>query len=108
MSDITKIRETRTKDEGDWDEWPYPTVEIESVISGELRSRILAVLGRKDDGSEMRLVEIQVSGGWSEFTQEDECEIGIKIGAETIWKDDYNYSSESAMAAFMRKFGGEK
>ena len=108
MSDITKVRETRTKDDGDWDEWPYPTVEIESVVSGELRSRILSVLGIEDDGQKIMLVETNVSGGWSEFTQETECGIEVRIDAETAWKDEYNYSSESAMAAFLRKFGGNQ
>ena len=107
MSDIRKVRETLTKDEGDWEEWPYPTVTIESVVSGELRSRIFAVLGRADDGAEVRLVETKVSAGYSEYTQEDECEIEVKIGTETAWKDDYNYSSESAIASFMRHFASQ-
>ena len=101
---IKKVRETRTKDDGDWGEWPFPTVEIESVISGDLRSRILAKLGREDDGCEVRLVETAVSAGYSEFTQEDECSIEVKIGSDVAWSDEYAYSTESAMAKFLQEF----
>ena len=101
--DITRLRETRTKDDGDWDEWPYPTVEIESVISGELRARILAKLGHTDDGCEVRLIETNVSGGWSEFTQEDECSIEVKIGSGVAWRDE-TFSTESAMERFLKQF----
>lgn len=103
MNDIRKIRQTETKDDGDWEEWPYPTVEIESVISGDLRSRILTKLERADDGCEIRLIETSVSGGYSEYTQEDECSIEVKIDTETVWKAE-TFSTESATARFMEKF----
>lgn len=107
MSDIRKVSETRVKeDDGEWDDWPYPTVTIESVVSGNLRSRILNELERHDDGCEIRLIENQVSGGYSEYTQEDDCSIEIRIGQETVWENKFNFSSESAMAAFLRQFGG--
>jgi hypothetical protein len=68
VSDITKVSELRSKDEGNWDDWPYPTITITSRITGDLRSRILARL-RLPDG-EVILEESEVSGGYSEFTQE--------------------------------------
>lgn len=105
MSDIEKIRETREKEGyGDWDEWPYPTVTVESRVTGDLRARILQVLEHADDQAEVRLIETYVSGGYSEYTQEDECEIEVKIGDSSAWKDEYNYSTESAMAKFLNKF----
>jgi hypothetical protein len=104
MNDIRKVMESRSKEDGDWDDWPYPTVTIESVVSGELRARILTVLGYADDGREVRLIESQVSGGYSEYTQEDECSIEVRIGAEVAWKNMF-YSEESAMAAFLANFG---
>jgi hypothetical protein len=106
MSDITKISESYSKDPDyhDWDAWPYPTVCIESVVSGELRSRILTALDWKDDGSELHLVETKISSGWSEYTPEDDCEIAVMIGSQTLWESKHHYNSEPAMAAFMQRF----
>jgi hypothetical protein len=104
MGDIRKVSETREKD-GDWDAWPYPTVTIESVVSGGLRSRILAKLGRPADSPEVRLVEMRVSGGFSEYTQEDECAIEIRIGEQKAW--EHESTGEWAMAEFLAEFGGD-
>lgn len=105
MSDLRKVRETRTKDDGDWDEWPYPTLTIESVISGDLRTRALSKLGRPDHDGEVLLIESHVSAGWSEYTQEDDYSIEVSINGESAWKDEYNYSTESAMAQFLKWIG---
>lgn len=102
--DIQKVKETRTKDAGDWGEWPFPTLEIESVITGELRSRILAKLGRSDETAEMLLIETNVSSGYSEYTQEDECSIRVRIGEDTAWQADYEHSTDAAMARFLKEF----
>lgn len=106
MSDIRKVRETRSKDDGDWEEWPYPDFEVESVVSGELRRRILASLEREEDGCEVRLIESEISGGWSEFTQEDDHSIELRIGEAVVWESKDEASQESAMASFLRRFGG--
>ena len=102
--DIQKIRETRTKEDGDWGEWPYPTLEIESVVSGELRARILTKLGKETDGGEVRLIETNVSAGYSEYTQEDECSAEVRIGSETVWKAEYEHSIGAAMTSFLKVF----
>ena len=107
MSDIRKVRATQEKD-GDWEEWPYPTETIESVISGDLRARILRILERTDDGAEVRLIETNVSGGYSEYTQESECDIEVRIGGDVAWKDEYSFSTESAMTKFLAKFAEGK
>jgi len=107
VSDIQKVREIREKDSGDWEDWPYPTETIESRVTGELRESILRHLNRADDGAEVLLIESKVSSGYSEYTQEDECEIEVKIAGKVAWGDDNWGSSEGAMAAFLRTFTGQ-
>jgi hypothetical protein len=106
VSDISKVREIWAKD-GDWEEWPYPTVTIESVISGELRSRVLRVLELEDTGQEVVLVENKVSGGYSEYTQENDFGIEVKVAGVRQWHEDWASSQESAMAGFLAKFALE-
>lgn len=104
MSDIRKVRETYSKENpGDWEDWPYPTVTIESEVSGELRAGILAKLGRSK--GDVCLVESEVSGGWSEWTQETDYEISVEIDGEKVWGDEYSPSKESALAAFLEWVG---
>jgi hypothetical protein len=81
MSDITKIREWVDADEPEpedgWD-WPHPPVNVESLATGDLRAAILAKLGRPaDDSCEVRLMESEIEGGWSEFTIETDYEIEV-------------------------------
>jgi hypothetical protein len=105
MSDITKIREwvdsEEAEPEGGWD-WPTPPVNVESLISGDLRARILAKLGRADDGCEVKLAETEIEGGYSEFTVDYDYEIAVWIGAERVWRYDLAFSAEDSMAAFLR------
>lgn len=107
MRDIRKVRATQEKD-GDWEEWPYPTETIESVVSGDLRARILRILERADDGTEVRLIETNVSGGYSEYTRETECDIEVRIGGDVAWKYEDSLSNESAMTKFLAKFAESK
>ena len=101
MSDITKIKVTRFKEDGEWDEWPYPTIEITSRITGELRDKILKRIGREpSDTTEITIVESNISSGWSEFTQDNDYGIELFVGAEWIRICDYETSVESAMSQF--------
>lgn len=103
MSDITKISELRTKDGGDWDKWPYPTVTITSAITGELRKRILAKLEIADNpGTEVTIEESEVSGGYSEYTQENDCSIRVMVDGTEHWQRGDMYGTDGAMAAFMK------
>ena len=102
MGDIRKVSETRSKDDGDWDEWPYPTVTIESEVTGELRSKVIAAAGGEPVPGRVIITETEVSGGYSEFTQETEYGIEVRIDGASVWKDEYNMDSETAMSAFMR------
>ena len=102
--DITKIREERSKEDGDWDEWPYPTVDITSRITGELKDKILKLTG--DSEGEVTLVETEVSGGYSEYTQEDEHSIRVLIGKRQVWCAPYEMSGDRAMARFLAWVGG--
>lgn len=104
MSDIRKVREVREKDDGDWEDWPYPILTIESVVSGGLRAIILARLNAPDT-AEVRLIETCVSGGYSEFTQEDDYGIEVLADGASAWKHEYGTSAESSMARFLAEFG---
>ena len=104
MSGITKIREWVDSDEpepeGGWD-FPAPPVNVESLISGDLRARILAKLERADDGCEVKLVETEIEGGYSEFTREYDYEIAVWIGEQRVWHHDASWTAEDSMAAFL-------
>lgn len=104
MSDITKISELRTKDNGEWDDWPYPTVTITSAITGELRKRILAKLEITDlPGVDVTIEESEVSVGYSEFTQETDYGIRVMVDGVEKWKrEGFDFSTDSTMAAFMK------
>lgn len=100
MSDITKISEQRTKDGGDWDEWPYPTINITSRVTGDLRAKILARLDRTN--GDVELQELEVSGGYSEYTQENDYEIRVLVDGRERWGSKYGTSAEDSMAMFLK------
>jgi hypothetical protein len=102
MGDIKKISETCEKDGGDWEEWPYLTVTIKSEVTGELRGKIIAKAGGEPTPGRVTLIETKVSAGYSEYTQEDECSIEVRIDGASVWKDEQNFSSDRGMAAFLR------
>lgn len=112
MSDITKVREWRdtdeTEPEGGW-EWPAPPVCIESVVTGELRQRILARAGQAH--GRVRIVESEVDGGYSEYTVETyygRLAVWLdQVGEEPmmIWGVDAEWAAENAMAAFLKWVG---
>jgi hypothetical protein len=89
---------------GDPDKWPYPTITIESEISGELRDRIIARTGLT---GRVTLLESEISGGYSEYTQETDYEIEVLIDGHHVWNDDYQWSTESAFGAFMTWVAGD-
>ena len=101
MSDITRIKVTQFKEDGDWDEWPYPTIETTSRITGKLKNKILKRIGREpSDTTEIIIVESNISSGWSEFTQDNDYAIEVFVGTECIRICDYETSVESAMGQF--------
>ena len=110
MSDITAIRTWVESDEpepeGGYD-WPHPPIYVESAISGELRDRILAKLGRSGDDIQLRLVESEIEGGWSEFTVKTDYEIEVWLDRpgsepERVWHRDMDGNAEAAMSAFLK------
>lgn len=110
MSDITKIREWLDTDEPEpghgWD-WPAPPICIESAVSGDLRASILAKLGRSaSDPAEVRIIEMEVEGGWSEFTVETDYQIEVWLHApgqsQRLIEFDCQWSREDALARFLR------
>ena len=112
MGDITKVREWIDSDEpepeGGYD-WPHPPICIESAVTGELRGRILDKLGRLGEGLRVRIIELEVEGGWSEFTIETDYYIEVWIDSdgrepEKVWERD-TWSASDTMAAFLKWVG---
>lgn len=109
-ADIVKIREWEDADEPmpeeGWD-WPHPPYCIESRVEGDLRRRVLANVGRTaDEPCEVRLIERECEGGWSEYTSETwfEMELWLDEGRQSqrIWSTDYEWSQESGLAALLK------
>ena len=109
MSDIIKIREwldtEETEPEDGW-EWPHPPICVESRIEGDLRAAILAKIGRPaDDTAEVRIVESEIEGGWSEFTVEVDHDIEVWLHegrqAQKVF-DATDWTADASMAAFLK------
>lgn len=81
------------EDGRDADEWPYPTRYQKSLVEGGLADAIRARLGRPAS-EPVFLTETVVSGGYSEYTQENDFYHTITVGDEVIevqeggWEDD--------------------
>lgn len=110
MSDMVKIREWVDSDdpepEDGW-EWPHPPYCVESRVQGDLRSRVLTKLGRPvDDPCEIRLIERDCEGGWSEFTAESwfDLEVWVHEGrqAQRVWETTDQWNQENGLAALLK------
>lgn len=91
---------------GDW-VWPPPPEFVESRIEGRLREDILNRLARPiDDACEVRIIESEIEGGYSEYTVEVEygIEVWIHEGRQSqkVWENDYAYSSENSLASLLK------
>lgn len=75
------------------DDWPYPDRHVKFLVGGELAERIVKRLGEAD-GTPVFLIETTESGGYSEYTQEDEVRFKISCGAQTASFDDYSLRVE--------------
>nr|WP_296763756.1 hypothetical protein [Rhodococcus sp. (in: high G+C Gram-positive bacteria)] len=75
------ISEWEDEDENDG-EWPYPTEYVKSVISGELADQVRKKIGKdkNDFLPPVYITEINVSGGYSEYTQENDYSFIIECG----------------------------
>ena len=70
------------------DDWPYPTTHKKFLIGGDLAARVCKRLGA-DEGTPVFITEKVESGGYSEFTQEDETKFIVECGVHTMWFDEY-------------------
>jgi hypothetical protein len=66
------------------EEWPYPTRYSKSLITGELADRIRERLGQNAGKPPVFITEQVVSGGYSEYTQENDYYHTINVGSETV------------------------
>ena len=65
------------------DDWPYPNRYSKSLITGDLADLIRKRLGQPDHAPVM-LTEKVESGGYSEYTQENDYHHTITVGPETV------------------------
>lgn len=104
MSDIVKIHEWTDTDghtpneDGGYD-WPYPTEVIESEVVGDLREKVLTRTDRFD--GDVRIVERVVSGGYSEYTQENDYEFEVVVDGVQVWDSSGYWGPESNLADFL-------
>lgn len=62
------------------DDWPYPTRYTKSLAQGEMAERIRRALNVADD-LPVYVTERVESGGYSEYTAEDDYYLTITVGA---------------------------
>lgn len=67
-------------DEQQRDEWSYPTVHSVSSVQGELAERVRTAFNISDSSMEVRIIESVESGGYSEYTQENEYNFTVHCG----------------------------
>ena len=80
------------------DEWPYPTSHNLSEIRGELAERIRRAFGA-EDGEQVTIQENIVSGGYSEYTIENDYEYTVRCG-EHVWSSN-SYSGIWRLLAWL-------
>lgn len=87
------------------DDWPYPDVHVEYRIDGHLADLIRA---RTKEEGVVLFEEIEASGGWSEYTQETDYWVTVRVGKFEREFDgaatDNHY--RSALPAIQRWLGG--
>jgi len=71
------------EDGRDADDWPYPTSYTKSIITGELADRIRERLG-VDSSAPVFITETVESGGYSEYTQENDYSHTVQVGEHTL------------------------
>jgi len=75
--------EDAPEDGRDPEDWPYPTRYSKSLITGDLADLIRARLGVEQHVPVM-LTEEVVSGGYSEYTQENDYNHTLNVGEHTV------------------------
>jgi hypothetical protein len=108
MANTELLLVTSWTDDGDPDEWPYPdTVSLWEVVGG-LRDAVLKrmrLLGHTEyTGNEsVTLEERTISGGYSEYTQEDEYHFVIYVDDVRVfsWEDYWNVNPINALIKWL-------
>lgn len=77
------------------DDWPYPTSYVESAPPESLRQAIYDRTG--EQGGEVYLREIEVSSGYSDYTQENEFYVEVLVNDEVAYKTPGAWSGGGAI-----------
>ncbi len=94
----TVVAEWEDPDENNG-EWPYPTRYVKRAISGQLADEIRARIGAARD-AQVFITEAEMSGGWSEWTQETDYAMEIECG--DFRKEFCSSWSENNLVALLR------
>jgi len=81
------------------EEWPYPTITTRSIVTGDLREKILRLYNL--EVGVVHIVETSTSEGYSDATQEERVDIEIRINGNSVKEFLDNYSSQSAISRFL-------
>lgn len=89
----TLIWEDRDPDENNG-EWPYPTEYKRYRIEGDLADMV-----RKRTGltGEVTIYEENISGGYSEWTQESDYPFQVEVDGKTVYQYEGSYSLMSEL-----------
>lgn len=83
--DISEIAnwEEAVEEGRDPDEWPYPDQFTRSIVDGELAQRVRRIFAAPENES-VSIISKTISGGYSEYTQENDYEFTIECGTNSI------------------------
>ncbi len=112
----TEGHELESKDHPEWGyRWPYPTQYKVSLIWGPLAIRINKFFDIPYTDHKLYLFETITSGGWSDFTAEEEFDMEVWIirkgSAKTLWDSEKqskfypSYDRENNLDKFIKLFG---
>lgn len=89
---------------GDPEEWPFPTEHTLSEITGGLAERVRARAGA-DDTAPVFVLEHEVSGGYSEWTQENDYPFTVLVGGDAFHFDGY-WHADATLRLLLRWLDG--
>jgi len=99
-SDMTEIASWFGPDENNGD-WPYPTKYKKSLVGGELADRVRHAFGITG-GAPVLITEEIVSGGYSEYTQEDYYNFTIECaGQSQDFEGDLSWNGLNKLLAWL-------
>lgn len=92
------VEVSREQDPGE-DEWPYPDVNVVHALPESLVDAVRTRLGKPSADVELR--ERQISGGYSEYTQETDYEHELVVDGAVVFEHSGGYCSTNGLVALL-------